>query len=69
MAVFGIETIIGQFMGPTLGGWLTYHYSWRWVFYINLTRAVRNFEDVWPYVACYPSRRPCPSIAATLIEA
>jgi DHA2 family multidrug resistance protein len=23
-------------MGPALGGWLTYEYSWRWVFYINL---------------------------------
>src|SRR5437899_3629557 len=32
MAVFGIGTI----MGPALGGWLTYDYSWRWVFFINL---------------------------------
>src|SRR6202171_3564669 len=32
MAIFGIGTI----MGPALGGWLTYDYSWRWVFYINL---------------------------------
>jgi len=23
-------------MGPALGGWLTYEYSWRWVFFINL---------------------------------
>ena len=23
-------------MGPTLGGWLTEYYSWRWVFYVNL---------------------------------
>ena len=27
---------MGSFMGPALGGWLTYDYSWRWVFYINL---------------------------------
>jgi len=32
MAVFGIGTILG----PALGGWLTYDYSWRWVFCINL---------------------------------
>ena len=36
MAVFGIGTILGPIMGPALGGWLTYDYSWRWVFYINL---------------------------------
>ena len=36
MAVFGMGTIFGPIMGPALGGWLTYEYSWRWVFYINL---------------------------------
>jgi len=36
MAVFGIGTILGPIMGPALGGWLTYDYSWRWVFYINV---------------------------------
>jgi DHA2 family multidrug resistance protein len=36
MAVFGIGTILGPIMGPALGGWLTYDYSWRWIFYINL---------------------------------
>jgi len=36
MAVFSTGTILGPIMGPALGGWLTYEYSWRWVFYINL---------------------------------
>ncbi len=36
MAVFGIGTILGPLLGPVLGGWLTYDYNWRWVFYINL---------------------------------
>ncbi len=30
--VFGLATILG----PILGGWLTDHYSWRWVFYVNM---------------------------------
>jgi MFS family permease len=30
------HAIMGPIMGPALGGWLTYDYSWRWVFYINL---------------------------------
>lgn len=31
-AVFGLATIVG----PTLGGWLTDHWGWRWVFYVNM---------------------------------
>ena len=35
-AVYGITTIVAPTVGPTLGGWITFSYSWRWIFYINL---------------------------------
>jgi len=35
-AVFGVGIIFAPIIGPTLGGWLTDSYSWRWVFYINI---------------------------------
>ena len=36
MAIWGVGVMLGPIMGPTVGGWLTETYSWRWVFYINL---------------------------------
>jgi len=36
MAIWGMGVMLGPIMGPTLGGWLTDSYSWRWVFFVNL---------------------------------
>jgi DHA2 family multidrug resistance protein len=36
MAVYGIGIVVAPVVGPTLGGWITDTYSWRWIFYINL---------------------------------
>ncbi|MDR6954357.1 DHA2 family multidrug resistance protein [Ancylobacter sp. 3268] len=36
MAVWGMGVMLGPILGPTLGGWLTDAYNWRWVFYVNL---------------------------------
>jgi MFS transporter, DHA2 family, multidrug resistance protein len=35
-ALYGITTIVAPTIGPTLGGWITDNYSWRWIFFINL---------------------------------
>jgi DHA2 family multidrug resistance protein len=36
MAIWGMGVMIGPIAGPTLGGWLTDAFDWRWTFFINL---------------------------------
>ena len=36
VAIWTMGVMVGPISGPILGGWLTDHYSWRWVFYINV---------------------------------
>ncbi len=36
MSVWGMGLLTSPMLGPTLGGWITYNWSWRWNFYINL---------------------------------
>ncbi len=35
-ALYGITTVLAPIIGPTLGGWITDSYSWRWIFFINI---------------------------------
>jgi len=36
MATFGMGVVLAPIIGPTLGGWITDNYSWRWIFLINI---------------------------------
>src|SRR5271163_3579044 len=36
MSVWGMGMLTSPMAGPTLGGWITYNWTWRWIFYINL---------------------------------
>jgi DHA2 family multidrug resistance protein len=42
--------MVGPILGPTLGGWLTFNYNWRWVFYINLPVGILAFLGVLAFV-------------------
>lgn len=42
-AVFGLAIVVAPIIGPTLGGWLTDNWSWRWTFYINLPVGILAF--------------------------
>jgi MFS transporter, DHA2 family, multidrug resistance protein len=39
-AVYGMAVVVAPAIGPTLGGWITDNYSWRWIFYINVPISV-----------------------------
>jgi DHA2 family multidrug resistance protein len=36
MATYGMGVVVAPILGPTLGGWITENYTWRWIFYLNL---------------------------------
>ncbi|HNB71162.1 MAG TPA: DHA2 family efflux MFS transporter permease subunit [Acidobacteriota bacterium] len=60
MAVYGMGVIVAPIIGPTLGGWITDNYSWRWTFYINLPVGivailmVRRFLEDPPFIKNAP---------------
>lgn len=56
MAVFGMGIVVAPIIGPTLGGWITDNYSWRWIFYINVPVGIlavlmaKTFIEDPPYI-------------------
>jgi len=56
MAAFAVGVVVAPIAGPTLGGWLTDNYSWRWAFYINIPVGVlailmiQAFVEDPPYI-------------------
>ncbi|MGF6531248.1 DHA2 family multidrug resistance protein [Paraburkholderia sp. GAS206C] len=55
MAVWGMGVMVGPILGPTLGGWLTDSYNWRWVFFINLPIGAFALFGVLTFL---PSKEP-----------
>src|SRR5438067_8946044 len=50
MAIWGMGVMVGPILGPTLGGYLTDAYSWRWVFYVNLPFGVAAVTGIWLFL-------------------
>jgi MFS transporter, DHA2 family, multidrug resistance protein len=50
MAVFGLGVVVAPVLGPTVGGWLTETYSWRWAFYINIPVGILAMLMIIRYV-------------------
>jgi DHA2 family multidrug resistance protein len=50
MAFWGLGMIAFPILGPTVGGWLTDNYSWRWVFYVNLPVGIMSLVMIYLFV-------------------
>ena len=57
MAVWGMGVMVGPILGPTLGGWLTDSYNWRWVFFINVPVGAMAFYGIWKFIKPTPAAR------------
>jgi len=50
MAIYGMGIMVAPIIGPTLGGWLTESFDWRWVFLINLPVGVVTVFMLFVYM-------------------
>lgn len=50
MSMWGVGIMLGPILGPSLGGWLTEFYSWRWVFYINLPIVLFTLFGIYSFM-------------------
>ena len=50
MAVYGMGVVVAPVVGPTLGGWITDNYTWRWIFYINIPVGILSLLMTWMLV-------------------
>lgn len=50
MAAFGLGIIVAPIIGPTLGGWITDNYTWRWIFYLNIPMGIASLVMMTRFV-------------------
>jgi MFS transporter, DHA2 family, multidrug resistance protein len=60
-AIYGIAAVVAPTVGPTLGGWITDSYEWRWIFLINVPVGVLLILLVQAIIRDPPATQPRPS--------
>src|SRR6201999_3461806 len=53
-ALFGLGAVVGPTVGPTIGGYITDHYSWPWIFYVNLPVGAMAAYFTYTFVPATP---------------
>jgi DHA2 family multidrug resistance protein len=56
MAIFGMGVMLGPILGPTVGGYLTEAYNWRWVFYVNVPVGAAAIIGLAIFMPSVPTR-------------
>jgi DHA2 family multidrug resistance protein len=49
-SVYGVTAVVAPSIGPTLGGWITDNYTWRWIFLMNLPVGILALFLVFTFV-------------------
>ncbi len=57
MGLFGLGIMFGPIIGPTLGGYITEWFNWRWVFFINLPFGLIAAAGIWFFIRDSPANR------------
>jgi MFS transporter, DHA2 family, multidrug resistance protein len=53
-ALYGLVAVLAPSLGPTIGGWITDNYSWRWIFYINIPMGILALSiSRWEYLRSF----------------
>jgi DHA2 family multidrug resistance protein len=56
-ALYGVAVVFAPAIGPTLGGWITDNYDWRWIFFINVPVGILSLYMTWRLVHESPAAK------------